>query len=149
MIVGIPKELIPKLLDLKQDKKYVVKEFSEKRSLNANSYYWSLINQLSNKLNIGNEELHLRMLKDYSQVMLVPLLPTQSPNGYFKYYEKYKEGLINGQKVVQYKVYKPSSEMSSKEFWLLLKGLEEECKQQGIETLEEKKVRELIERMEK
>lgn len=153
MIIGTPKQLIPKLLDLDQEKKYEIKKHREKRSLDANSYYWSLLNQLTNKLietgvEISNEELHLRMLQNYSQVMLVPLLPTQKPNGYFKYYEEYKKGKIGKQEVIQYKVYKPSSEMDSKEFWLLLKGLEQECRQQGIETLEEKKVRELIEQME-
>ena len=50
---------------------------------------------------------------------------------------------------MQYLVYKPSSEMNSKEFSILLDGLVNECREQGIETLEERKVREMIERMEK
>lgn len=148
MIIGTPKQLIPKLLELDQDKKYVVKEHKEKRSLDANAYYWSLINQLAKKLNLGNEELHRKMLKEYGQVMIVPLTPSQNPKGYFKYYEEYRSGKINGQQVIQYKVYLPSSEMNSKEFWHLLQGLESECREQGIEILEERKVREMIERME-
>lgn len=148
-MIGTPKKLIPKLLELDQDKKYEIKEHREKRSLDANSYYWGLLNQLANKLNLGNEELHLKMLQEYGQVMIVPLTPSQNPKGYFKYYEEYRSGKINGQDVIQYKVYLPSSEMNSKEFCLLLQGLESECREQGIETLEEKKVREMIERMEK
>ncbi|HHX66628.1 MAG TPA: hypothetical protein GX708_01045 [Gallicola sp.] len=149
MIIDYPKNLIKKLLDLDQDKKYEIKEYKKKRSLDANAYYWSLLNQLSNKLNLGNGELHRKMLQEYGQVMIVPLTPLQNPKGYFKYYEEYKKGTIKGQEIIQYKVYLPSSEMNSKEFWLLLKGLESECREQGIETLEERKVREMIERMEK
>ncbi|HHX70974.1 MAG TPA: hypothetical protein GX708_23360 [Gallicola sp.] len=148
MIIDYPKNLIKKLLDLDQDKKYEIKEHKKKRSLDANAYYWSLINQLANKLNLGNEELHRKMLQDYSQVMIVPLTPLQNPKGYFKYYEEYQKGKIKGQEIIQYKVYLPSSEMNSKEFWHLLQGLENECREQGIETLEERKVREMIERME-
>ena len=146
---GTTKELIPKMLNLPHDKIYELKEHKKKRSLDANAYYWSLINQLANKLNLGNEELHFKMLQDYSQVMIVPLTPSQNPKGYFKYYEEYQKGKIKGQEIIQYKVYLPSSEMNSKEFWLLLQGLESECREQGIETLEERKVREMIERMEK
>ena len=43
-------------------------------------------------LNLGKEELHFKMLQDYSQVMIVPLTPLQNPNGYFKYYEEYQKG---------------------------------------------------------
>lgn len=146
MLIGTIKQLIPKMLELNQDKKYVIKEHREKRSLDSNSYYWSLVNQLSNLINLGNEELHFRLLKDYSQVMLVPLLPEQNPQGYFKYYEKFKETEIDGKEAIYYKVWKPSSEMNSKEFWLLIKGLEQECQNVGIETLEEKKLREMMER---
>ena len=141
--------LFRSLLELDQDKKYEIKEHKKKRSLDSNAYYWSLINQLANKLNLGNEELHRKMLKDYSQVMIVPLTPSQNPKGYFKYYEEYQKGTIKGQDIIQYKVYLPSSEMNSKEFWHLLQGLEQECREHDIEVLEERKVREMIERMEK
>lgn len=148
-LTGTPKQLVPKMFELDQSKKYDLKEHKEIRGLDANSYYWSLINQLAKKLNIGNEELHFNMLQDYSEVMLIPLLPEQSPQGYFKYYEKFKETTIADKEAIYYKVYKPSSEMNSKEFWVLTRGLEEECKLQGIETLEEKRLRKLIEEMEK
>lgn len=124
-----------------------IKKHRNKRSLDANSYYWSLINQLSNVLQIGNEELHQKFIKEYSQVMLIPLLPSQEPKGYFKYYEKHKETTIEGKEAIYYKVYKPSSEMNSKEFWLLIKGLESECREQGIQTLEEKELERMLEEM--
>lgn len=126
-----------------------IKKYRDKRSLDANKYYWSLLNQLSNVLQVGNEELHFNVLKEYGQVMLVPLLPHQKPSGYFKYYEEYKKTTIENKEAIYYKVYKPSSEMDSKEFWTLLQGLESECKPFGIETLEEKKLREMMEAYER
>ena len=126
-----------------------IKKYRNKRGLDANSYYWSLINQLSNKIEIGSQELHVQMLKDYGQIMLVPLLPNQNPNGYFKYYDKYKVTEIEGKEAIYYKVYKPSSEMDTKEFSLLINGLESECKPYGIETLEERKFREMMKSYEK
>ena len=122
-----------------------IKKHREKRSLDMNSYYWSLINQLSNKLELGSEELHEKFIKEYSQVMLVPLLPSQNPQGYFKYYEEFKKTEIEGKEAIYYKVYKPSSEMDSKEMWLLIQGLESECVLQGIEILEERRFREMME----
>jgi hypothetical protein len=88
------------------------------------------------------------MLKDYGQVMLVPLSPEQNPSGYFPYYEEYKETEIDNKKAIYYKVYKESHTMNSKEFWVLIKGLEAECQEQDIEILEEKKLREMMERYE-
>lgn len=125
-----------------------IKKHRKKRSLDANAYYWSLINQLANVLNLGKEELHYKLIKEYSQMMLVPLMPEQNPNGFFKYYEMFKETTIGDKEAIYYKVYKPSSEMNSKEFWILLQGLESECKTQGIQTLEEKKLEELMKEFE-
>ncbi len=122
-----------------------LKKHRNKRSLDANAYYHCLLNQLVEALQIGREELHFRLLKDYSPLMLVPLLPNQDPKGFFKYYEKFKKTIIEGKEAIYYKVYKPSSEMDSKEFWVLLKGIESECREQGIPTIEEKELERLIE----
>lgn len=47
------------------DKEYVIecREYRKKRSLNANSYYWALINEIANTLRMSKEELHFKMLK--------------------------------------------------------------------------------------
>lgn len=43
----------------------------EKRSLNANSYYWSLLNQVARKLKISSSRLHNQMLRDVSITEMV------------------------------------------------------------------------------
>ncbi|MFY9450127.1 MAG: hypothetical protein WAQ09_00020 [Bacillota bacterium] len=148
-MIGTPKELIKKLLELDQDKKYEIKEYKEKRSLDANAYYWHLINELANVLRISKEELHFKMLKEHSQRLIVTLPELCNPSGYFKYFEEYKRGKLKGQAVVQYLVYKPSSEMNSKEFSILLDGLVRECREMYIPILEDLKIKKMIEEMEK
>lgn len=122
-------------LSLQDDSKtYEVKEYKEKRSLNANSYYWVLLSKLARILNISNEEAHFKMIKSYSNCYVVPLNENVNPQHIFKYYEEYKPGTIKGIKVIMYKVYQPSSEMNTKEFSKLLDGLVSECKELEIEA---------------
>jgi hypothetical protein len=108
-----------------------------------------LINELANVLRISKEELHFKMLKEHSQRLIVTLPELCNPSGYFKYFEEYKRGKLKGQAVVQYLVYKPSSEMNSKEFSILLDGLVQECREMDIPTLEDLKIKKMIEELEK
>ena len=62
------------MLELDDTKIYEVKEYKEKRNLDQNAKYWKLLNELALTLKISVEELHFKMLKDYSQryEILVP-----------------------------------------------------------------------------
>ena len=62
-MIGTVKELIPKMLELPEDKVYELKEHKKKRTLNQNSYYWELLNKLSKKLKIPATELHFELIK--------------------------------------------------------------------------------------
>lgn len=55
-----------RFLATKKDKKYVaeVKEFREKRSLDANAYAWVLIGKLSEKLELSPEEIYRAAIRD-------------------------------------------------------------------------------------
>ena len=126
-----------------ESKTYEVKEYHEKRSNNANSYYWVLLTQLAGILRTSNEEAHFNIIKNYSKMYLVNLPEDVNPKHIFKYYEEFKKGTIKGNPVIQYKVYQPSSEMNTKEFSRLLDGLISECKELGIETKTPDQLREL------
>ena len=130
-------------LENQPDKTWEIKEYHEKRSNNANSYYWVLLTQLAGLLRISNEEAHFLMIKSYSQVYVVNLPEAVNPRHIFRYYEISKNGTIKGVPVIQYKVYQPSSEMNSKEFTRLLDGLISECKELGIETKTPDQLKEL------
>ena len=51
-MIGTPEELSRYLWQLDKNKKYEIKEYKEKRSLNSNSYAWKLITELGNVLRI-------------------------------------------------------------------------------------------------
>jgi hypothetical protein len=143
---GTVKQLIPYMLELDDTKIYEVKEYKEKRNLDQNAKYWKLLNELALTLKVGVEELHFKMLKDYSQRYEI-LVPKDIKLRGIDYYEKKSKIIRNGQEFIVYQIFTPSHELNTREFALLLQGLCDECKEQGIETLspnELKKLEEMI-----
>ena len=134
-MVGTIKELIPKMLNLDENKEYEVKEHKHKRSLNANAYYWVLINKIADALNQSKEFVHMCMLKQYGQRYVV-CVPYYTPiESLVKYYEQ--DGVRKqGDKLFKtYIVYLPSSEMNTYEMSKLIDGTVEEAQSMGIETM--------------
>lgn len=122
----------------------VLEEITQKRGLNANSCLWKLCSQIAEKLGTSKEEIYLEQLKKYGQSLLIPVLPDTKPDGYFKYYEFREKGRLNGKQCDWYIVYKGSSEYTTKEMSILLEGTNNDCKELGIETIEEYKLRTLL-----
>jgi hypothetical protein len=133
-MIGKPIDLLNYIYNLDKDKQYEIVEVKQKRSINSNDYFWTLCNKIGNVLKISKEDVHLTMLKDYGQILLIPLAPNQDPKGYFEYYEKFKETVIDGKEAIYYKVFKRSRDMDSKEMSILLDGVKHEADQLGIET---------------
>ena len=145
-IEKLMQEVIPALMSQKKDKVYEleIKVKREKRKLNQNDKFYKFQNELAEVLGTSNEELHFELLKRYSPVILATLPSSVNPNGYFKYYEEYKRGITKGNEFISYKVYKPSSEMDTKEFARLLTGLLDECREVGIETMSKEELESLL-----
>lgn len=145
-MVGTAKELIVHLIRLPDNKKYEVKEYREKRSLNANNYYWELLTQLGNVLRMDKEDLHFQLLQKYGQSEMISVVADVDMKNYLKYYAEAGESVLNGKNFKHYKVYKGSSEMDKKEMSILINGLVEECKAQDIETKTPAEINSLLER---
>lgn len=114
-----------------------IKKHRNKRSLNANNYCWVLINELGNALNLSKDEVYLTMLKRYGQSELVSILSSINIVGYFKYYEVAGTTILNNKEFTHYKIYKGSSEYDTKEMSILIDGIVSECKELGIETMDQ------------
>lgn len=143
-MIGNAKAIIQWLFDQQDaDKLYEIKEKKSKRSLTANAYYWSLLNQLASVMRMDNQECHFLMLIRYGQYEVVSIRSDVSLHGYFKYYEVIGNGFVNGKEFTHYKIYKGSSQMDSKEFSVLLDGLISECEEVGIPTLTPSEVAQL------
>lgn len=145
-MVGTSKELIKRLVELPDDKKYEIKEYKEKRSLNANNYYWQLVTELGNVLGMDKEWLHFLLLQKYGQSEMISVVADVDMKNYLKYYAEAGESVLNGKTFKHYKVYKGSSEMDKKEMSILINGLVEECHIQGIETKTPAEINSLLER---
>ena len=130
---GIPLKLIQWLYEQDKEKVFEVKEYKEKRNKEQNKKYWKLLGELSLKMKIGIEELHFQMLKFYSPRYEI-LVPVESEIRGIEYYDKKSKIVKNGKEFNVYHVYTPSHELNTSEFAILLEGLCEECKNQGIET---------------
>lgn len=133
-LIGKPLELIPRITKLDLDKKYEVKEYREKRSLEANDYYWVLVTKIGNALNKSKEEVHRQMLKDYSQQSVISVGEEVDIKGFIPYYEEIGSGYVGNKRFIHYRVFKGSSELDSKEMYHLIEGVVQEAQQLDIET---------------
>lgn len=134
-MLGTAETLVKWLFNQDRNKLFEIKEHKKKRTLTQNAYYWALVNEIANHMKLSKDEVHYRLLKDYSQVALITIKSNIDIKGYIRYYEFEREADINGIKFNVYKVYKGSSEMDKKEFNVLLDGTIQEAKQLGIPTL--------------
>ena len=142
-MIGNAKAIVQWLFEQYKDKIFEIKEKKQKRTLTQNSYYWSLVNQLSSILRLNNDDCHFLMLQRYGQYEVISVLSEIDLHGYFKYYKEIGHGTVQGKDFKHYKIYKGSSQMDSKEFSVLLDGVISECEQVGIPTLTPKEVAEL------
>lgn len=117
-----------------------VRVHRNKRSLNANSFLWHLCNELGNKLRLSKEEVYLNCLRAYGQSEIVSVISDINVNGLFKYYDEVGQGSVNGKSFTHYKIYKGSSEYDTREMSILLDGVVEEAKEQGIQVLSESEI---------
>lgn len=112
-----------------------IKQHREKRTLNANSYFWALVTEIANVTRGSKEEVYIDMLRNYGQSDMVSVLSHIDVSSYFKYYEEAGTSRLNGKDFTHYKVFKGSSEYDTKEMSILIDGVVSECKQLGIETM--------------
>ena len=142
-MIGNAQAIISWLFEQDKYKIFEIKEKKKKRTLTANSYYWSLLNQLASVMRMDNQECHFLMLKRYGQYEVISVRSDIDLQGYFKYYKEIGHGTVQGKDFCHYKIYKGSSQMDSKEFSVLLDGLISECEEVGIPTLTKTEVAQL------
>ena len=130
----------------------------EKRSLDANAYYWKMLSQLAAKLGNGNSKQHNLLLREYSEVetidgKVIELEIIESEKAYNEVTESSMHHLLpTSQLVIRdgevYRVYqmvKGSSQMNTKQMARLIDGLISCCREQGIPTITDEEAERLIE----
>lgn len=126
-----------------------VKLWRDKRSLDANSYYWVLLSRLAEAVGISKPRAHNLMLRKYGQNLVIDsqiaflVIPDteeaeetalEAESFHIRPTSQVKQGK-DGKMYRTYTVLVGSSTYDTKEMSELINGLVSECKEQGIETL--------------
>lgn len=122
-----------------------LKQHREKRSLDANAYYWCLLTKLARIHGWSNAEAHNRMLRDYGQyervegqLIAVPLPDTDQTEREILNKMEYhlalspKITIMKGQTKRIYLLLRGSSTYNTEEMARLISGLIDECRWSGI-----------------
>lgn len=122
-----------------------LKQHKEKRSLDANAYYWCLLTKLARIHGWSNAEAHNRMLRDYGQyeqvegqLIAIPLPDTDQAEREVLNKMEYhlalspKVTIMKGETKRVYLLLRGSSTYNTEEMARLISGLIEECRYSGI-----------------
>lgn len=136
-----------------------MKEWREKRSLDANAYYWKLLTEFSEVLRLPKSCAHNMMLRKYGQLELIggqavriPIPDTveaenttlEAETYHIKPTSQVKAG-IDGVIYRTYVMLRGSSDYDTREMSVLIDGLVEECKALDIETLPPEQIERMME----
>lgn len=124
---------------------YEIERKKKKRSTDANAFCWKLCTEIANVLRTDKDSIYVDMLKKYGQSDIVSVLATVDVKGYFKYYDEFGKGTVNGKEFTHYKVYKGSSEYDTREMSILIDGIIDEAKALDIEVISEREKSLLLE----
>lgn len=125
-----------------KDLEITVKEYREKRSLNANSYFYVLCGKLANLNHTSLTEVHNLMLARYGQIdkdaeaiIMADDIEWQKLESLHLRPTGHRKVLDNGKVYQVYLIMKGSHTYNTKEMSNLIDGVVSECKLVGIETL--------------
>lgn len=125
-----------------------VKEHKEKRSINANNYSWALQSKIAKVLNKALDEVHFEQVMQYGVVEVVSIKSTayDSAKRCFDYVKEIGRSKLNGVEFVHCKVGVGTHNYNTKEMATYIDGIVADAKELGIETLDEKQLKEMVER---
>ena len=158
--------LIPNIIDYVNhlddgEYNFTIKKHRDIRSLKANNFSWTLTDELAEKMlvagvKVTKDEMHAEMIFRYGQVLkddndeqviistaqevdVSKVFPYAKPIGTGKVKVKGKD-----KEFTHYRIYRGSHTYDTKEMSLFIKGIVEECKEQGI-NVDTPEVRALLE----
>lgn len=148
-------------LTRKREGLFEIKPWKEKRSLDANSYYWVLVSKIAEVMGKSKEEIHRQMLTDYGTWDYMDdgspkwvILPKNKPlpsDGY--YFDTKADVTVKGANSGEeqghaYIVIRGSHTYNSKEMSHLINGVVQEAQNLDIETMTPAEINEMIRLME-
>lgn len=148
-MIGTQKELITYLIEQEKNKKYELKEYKPKRSLDSNAYAWLLLGKLQEALKIPKEEIYKDLIKNIGSYEVIPIKnealdkfrSAWSKNGIGWITETTPSKLDGFTNVL---AYYGSSTYNTNEMSRLIDLIVQECEQLGIETKSEAEIKSLL-----
>ena len=130
--------------------------WTEKRSLNANSYFHVLVDKIAKTMNLGADEVKTKMVLEYGTVategdeqIIVALPQSVDVKDYYPYARWIADFKAkNGRMYSQYLLYKRTHTLDKSEMARLIDGVVYEAKELGIETRTPDELAQLIENWE-
>lgn len=138
-MVGNGETIIRWLYHQDQEKIFEIKEKKKKRSLNANSYCWVLLQKLADKLNTTKEEIYRKYIKEKG-IFRTITIDNQAANTFIHLWEDKGLGWIceilnKNEKTTDLIAYYGTSSYNTKQMANFIDYVVEEAKIQDIETL--------------
>lgn len=115
----------------------------EKRSLNANAYFHVLVDKIAKSMQLGADEVKVKMVLDYGTIKtvgnepyIVALLKKADVNEHYPYAKWMGDFRApkNGMEYSQYLIYKETHTLDRAEMSRLIHGVVTEAQDLGIET---------------
>lgn len=153
-MIGTQRQVINWLLEQDNTKKYEVKEYKEKRSLDANAYAWVLLGKLQDRLHIPKEDIYRDLIRNIGSYEVVPIKnealskfkQAWSKNGLGWITDTTKSKLEGYTNVI---AYYGSSIYNTKEMSRFIELIIQECEQLHIETRSKEEIDSLLESWDK
>ena len=117
-----------------------IKEIRKKRSLNANAYFWTLLNQLAVKMNTTSDDLYKHYVRDYGVFQMILVAGADKEEAKKAFIDRWAKGHDSSGWFAEdfgncIKVYFGTSTYDSKEMSRIINAVVEDCKSAGINTL--------------
>ena len=116
--------------------------YREKRSKNANAYFWVLCDKIAKKVNSTKDEIYLKLLSRYGTFTDVMMPAEAYPS--FKNEMKCSEVIDEGSGTLIVRCYHGSSGYDTKEMSDLIEGTVSEAKELGIDTATPAEIEEMM-----
>ena len=138
----------------KTDYDATIEKHREPRSLNANNYCWKLLDLIADKINSTKEEVYKKAVREVGVFEMLPIKNIAltefkrrwASKGLGWFCEELRDSKLEGYTTIM--AYFGSSTYNSKEMSRLLDYVVEEAKELGIQTLEDIRLKEMLEKWE-
>ena len=141
------REEIQKLEDTKGKKLVIDAQIlRQKRSLNANAYFWQLVDKMAKRIGTTKEALYRLEISRYGVFTDMEVIKDALPTleRYFRVVERFNDGYEEESSMIRVRCYYGSSKFNSSEMAALIDGTVRDAKDLGVDVLTEDEIKAML-----